>query len=42
MRKLALEYPQYGWERNMGYPTKEHVDGIIKLDIRLTIARVSI
>ena len=30
MRKLALEYPQYGWERNMGYPTKEHVDGIIK------------
>ena len=28
MRKLALEYPQYGWERNMGYPTKEHVDGI--------------
>ena len=30
MRKLAKEYPQYGWERNMGYPTKEHVDGIIK------------
>ena len=29
MRKLALEYPQYGWERNMGYPTKEHVDAII-------------
>ena len=30
MRKLAEEYPQYGWERNMGYPTKEHVDAIIK------------
>lgn len=30
MRKLALEYPQYGWERNMGYPTKEHVEAIIK------------
>lgn len=30
MRKLAQEYPQYGWERNMGYPTKEHVDAIIK------------
>ena len=30
MRKLAKEYPQYGWERNMGYPTKENVDGIIK------------
>ena len=30
MRKLAQEYPQYGWERNMGYPTKEHVEAIIK------------
>ena len=30
MRKLAMEYPQYGWERNMGYPTKEHVEAIIK------------
>lgn len=29
MRKLAKEFPQYGWERNMGYPTKEHVQGII-------------
>ena len=30
MRKLALEYPQYGWERNMGYPTKEHIAAIIE------------
>ena len=30
MRKLALEYPQYGWERNMGYPTREHIDAIRK------------
>ena len=30
MRKLAKEYPQYGWERNMGYPTKEHVEAIIR------------
>ena len=30
MRKLALEYPQYGWERNMGYPTKEHIEAIRK------------
>ena len=30
MRKLALEYPQYGWDRNMGYPTKEHVQAIIE------------
>ena len=29
MRRLAQEYPQYGWERNMGYPTKEHIDAII-------------
>lgn len=28
MRKLALEYPQYGWDRNMGYPTPEHIDAI--------------
>ena len=24
MRQLALEYPQYGWDRNMAYPTEEH------------------
>ena len=30
MRRLAGEFPQYGWERNMGYPTKEHVEAIIK------------
>ena len=29
MRRLAAEYPQYGWERNMGYPTKEHIEAII-------------
>ncbi|MBQ6087327.1 MAG: ribonuclease HII [Bacteroidales bacterium] len=28
MKKLALEYPQYGWERNFGYPTREHLDAI--------------
>lgn len=30
MRKLAEQYPQYGWERNMGYPTKEHIAAIIE------------
>lgn len=30
MKKLALEYPEYGWDRNMGYPTREHVDAIKK------------
>ena len=24
MRRLAEEYPQYGWDRNKGYPTREH------------------
>lgn len=28
MRKLAVQYPLYGWERNMGYPTKEHIEAI--------------
>lgn len=30
MRRLAQEFPQYGWEKNMGYPTKEHVEAIIR------------
>ncbi|MFI3262215.1 MAG: ribonuclease HII [Rikenellaceae bacterium] len=30
MIKLAEEYPEYGWERNMGYPTKEHLAAIEK------------
>ena len=30
MEKIAAEYPQYGWERNMGYPTREHIDAIRK------------
>lgn len=28
MRRLAIEYPHYGWERNMGYPTPEHIEAI--------------
>jgi ribonuclease HII len=28
MRQIAAEYPQYGWEQNMGYPTKEHIEAI--------------
>lgn len=30
MEKLALTYPQYGWEKNVGYPTKLHREGIRK------------
>lgn len=29
MRKLAEEYPQYGWDKNMGYPTPGHIQAII-------------
>ncbi|AWL10211.1 Ribonuclease H [Aquirufa nivalisilvae] len=29
MEKLALEYPEYGWERNAGYPTMEHRKAIL-------------
>ncbi len=28
MRLLALRYPEYGWERNAGYATREHRDAI--------------
>ena len=28
MRQLAVDYPEYGWDRNMGYPTPEHIDAI--------------
>lgn len=28
MRRIAAEYQQYGWERNMGYPTAEHIAAI--------------
>jgi ribonuclease HII len=33
MARLAKLYPQYGWERNMGYPTREHRDAIAKYGI---------
>jgi len=28
MCRLAEEYPQYGWQRNKGYPTREHRSAI--------------
>lgn len=30
MREAALKYPQYGWDRNFGYPTAEHRAAIEK------------
>ncbi|MBP5260370.1 MAG: ribonuclease HII [Paludibacteraceae bacterium] len=33
MHQIAAEYPGYGWEINMGYPTKAHYEGIRRLGI---------
>ena len=30
MRELAKEYPMYGWDRNFGYPTREHIEALKK------------
>lgn len=30
MRQLHLVYPQYGWDKNMGYPTAEHYAALRK------------
>ena len=30
MKKAALQYPEYDWGNNMGYPTKKHRDAIRK------------
>lgn len=30
MRDLAKEFPEYGWDKNMGYPTAEHIAAIRK------------
>ncbi|MDR2039080.1 MAG: ribonuclease HII [Bacteroidales bacterium] len=33
MAKLAGEYPEYKWEKNKGYPSKEHRDAIARYGI---------
>ncbi|MEX2463413.1 MAG: ribonuclease HII [Balneolaceae bacterium] len=30
MKGLHDKYPWYGWDRNVGYPTKQHFDGLQK------------
>jgi ribonuclease HII len=30
MRAAALEHPHYGWERNMGYGTAEHLNALLR------------
>ncbi|KPK79970.1 MAG: hypothetical protein AMS25_10750 [Gemmatimonas sp. SM23_52] len=33
MARLARQYPGYGWERNVGYSTREHREGLNSLGI---------
>ena len=33
MARLALRYPGYGWERNAGYATRDHVAGLEALGV---------
>jgi len=33
MARLALRYPGYGWERNAGYATRDHVAGLRELGV---------
>lgn len=33
MSRLSKQYPGYGWQTNVGYPTEEHRDGIRTLGI---------
>lgn len=33
MNNLDKEYPQYGWKKNKGYPTKAHRDAILKYGV---------
>ena len=28
MVNLAKDYPEYGWDRNMGYPTRDHIEAV--------------
>jgi len=28
MRELHREYPVFGWDSNVGYPTRKHYDGL--------------
>ena len=30
MRALAAEHPHYGWERNAGYGTREHLEALLR------------
>lgn len=31
MKRLALRYPEYGWDHNVGYGTQEHRDALLRV-----------
>ena len=33
MKDLAKKYPYYGWEKNAGYGTKAHMEGLIRFGV---------
>ncbi len=33
MKQLALQYPQYGFEKHKGYPTKQHMEAISQFGV---------
>ncbi|MGN0931820.1 ribonuclease HII [Falsigemmobacter intermedius] len=33
MEALSQQYPGYGWERNAGYPTKDHLAALVSLGV---------
>lgn len=33
MLRAAESYPGYGWEKNMGYPTKDHLEALSRLGL---------
>ncbi len=33
MARLALEHPEFGWERNVGYGTAHHQDGLARVGV---------
>lgn len=33
MKNLSAEFPEYGWDRNMGYPTPEHIAAVQKFGL---------
>jgi len=35
MEKLHIEYPEYGWDKNAGYPTEKHREAIAALGATL-------